>query len=691
MSSETLARPEEELTPIELADYIAGIESYLADAADENVLKPHQDEVFHDIQSFLQDGGKKGYVTAPTGTGKTVIFVELSKALMEAARTAGRKPRILVVEPTKDLVHQTLGRTGEKGYGKFAADLQVASYFSDSTTEDREYLTQSDVVVTTYDSLSLMTRRQEMRDRTDEEKEAELYSLVDKAMDSREPGRPEWTGQLQQLEYMIKHMGKVATGRKLIDFFDVIILDEAHHVLGDTAASIVDEIGDDKLVLGFTATPDANEKKRLDEHLPAKIHDLTFKEAISMELLAPIASVGLLSHTKVKGSDMFDKEGEYQEEKLAYLASATDRNRLITSAARSLVEHGFGTIIPCIPGQGARHAIMLADELQASGVSAAAVHGMMPSRERNRIYRRFEAGEIDVLTNIRILAEGWDSTRAKAIIEASPTRSLISKRQRVGRIVRPGDVAVVVDILDDYDKWNPPLHLADLLDGDELASGDVYGNVTGEQQQRVASLIKELGEFADLAEVIPADYSQAASALADYQEIVSGRVKSYKTGHYSVPEKISHLYKGLTDEIVSQLWQMKGKEPDVVLGRERYNLRMLFEVSEATQMLREIPESQKNRAYVIANTDERWLAAEGFVIGFQNKYPQLDVRLMEERLKELGDTVDWRPLKQPHSTDGGGSQEFEVFKAYKADKKTIDLLERQLQDYFEILRVEEDE
>ncbi len=672
--------------PVTAADYVAGIDTYLADARREHILRPHQDVIFRDIQDFFREGGTKGYVTAPTGTGKTVIFVELSKALLEAGKTAGRTPKILVVEPTKDLVHQTLGRSGKKGYGEFAPELQVASFYSDSTPEDRRHLNRADVVVTTYDSLTLMSSRYEVRDQTEEEKEQQLEEMLTAFAPSFGKHKLGLYGELEELDGMIRRMGKVETGRKLLDRFDVIMFDEAHHVLGGTTSALVESIGKEKIIIGFTATPDANEKRRLDDHLPVKIHDLTFKEAIAMELLAPVASIGIRTHSKIQGSDLFDKEGDYQEGSLSHLGTSNSRNELILNAAQILVEAGFGTIIPCIPGRDAEHARLLAHALNRRGISAAAVHGSIPTGRRNEIYEQFEAGEIDVLTNIRLLGEGWDSTRAKAIIEASPTRSLITKRQRIGRIVRPGDIAVVIDILDDYDKLNPPLNLPDILDGEDLATGEIYGNVTAEQRARIAGLVEALGQHAVLAEHTPADYSKLFDTLAQYQPIVSGRVSSHRAGHYSLPEKISGKYTGITEEILAKIWEMKAIEPDVVLGRQNYTIRVLYDVGQSVQLLREVPESQRDRAYVAK--DGRWLSAEGLVIGFAAKYPGLDVELMEERLQELEHIV-WRPLKEPVPRKSAiQTVEYEFFKAYRADKATIDALSDQLQNYFDIVNAE---
>jgi superfamily II DNA or RNA helicase len=671
--------------PILREHYVAGFDSYLADAEREQILRPDQEAVFRDIQGFIGDGGTKGYVTAPTGTGKTVIFVELTKALLAAEHFAGRPPRILVVEPKIDLVLQTLGRSGERGYGKFAQNLDIATYYSGSSTTDRRLLSVADVVVTTYDSLSLMSRRDETREMSEEEKLEMLKSDLDDITGKYGSVRRDLTGQFLDLSQRIKSMGTIPTGRTLLDAYDVIIFDEAHHILGETAADIVDKLGNDKLVIGFTATPNASARKKLDNHLPTKIHDLTFKEAMSMDLLAPLATVGLLSNTKISGEDLYDKEGDYREGSLDYLIASSGRNQLILNAAKILVEHGFGTLIPCVASKGALHARIIAEELNRMGITAAAVHSGVPPKTREGYYEQFENGELDVLTNIRILGEGFDSTRAKAIIEASPTRSMINKRQRVGRIVRPGDIAVGIDIIDQYDRNNPPIHLADIMSSGSIESGMIYGNATPEQRERVGSLIEALGRQAIIAELIPGEYSVNTATLEEFQNIVRGHVAGVKTGHYSTADKISPVFKDVSDEIMSKIWEMEGKSPDVTLGRHNFTVRILFHTGESVQLLRKTPVCERNRAYV--EEDVRWMSAEGFVIGFQKKFPDLDIELMEDIFRSLGDDIDWRPLKNP-LLDKGQMADYALYKAYRADKDTISRLSGEIEKTLSVMNGE---
>lgn len=73
-----------------------------------------------------------GFIAMPTGTGKTVLFIE-------AVRAAGLKTTILV--PTRPLVHQTVGE-----FERFHAEGDVGKIYSDEKQSGK------DITVTTYDS-----------------------------------------------------------------------------------------------------------------------------------------------------------------------------------------------------------------------------------------------------------------------------------------------------------------------------------------------------------------------------------------------------------------------------------------------------------------------------------------------------------------------------------------------------------
>jgi ribonuclease E len=126
---------------------------------------------------------------------------------------------------------------------------------------------------------------------------------------------------------------------------------------------------------------------------------------------------------------------------------------------------------------GVRHAHHVADALQAAGIDARPVSGETPKRELAEILAAFERGEVDVLCNAMLLAEGWNSPRATICMHLAPTASRRVYQQRVGRVTRraPGkEAGIVIDFVHPattHDETIITLH--SLLDRDVYRGGAI--------------------------------------------------------------------------------------------------------------------------------------------------------------------------------------------------------------------------
>src|SRR5205823_628521 len=99
---------------------------------------------------------------------------------------------------------------------------------------------------------------------------------------------------------------------------------------------------------------------------------------------------------------------------------------------------------------GVRHAGNVAAALRDAGINARAVSGETPKRELAEILAGFERGEVDVLCNAMLLAEGWNSPRATICMHLAPSASRRVYRQRVGRVTRRSpekEAGLVIDFV----------------------------------------------------------------------------------------------------------------------------------------------------------------------------------------------------------------------------------------------------
>lgn len=430
--------------------FVHNLERFVADGKKADVLYEHQKAIIKDTVKFLHSGHRRGYIEAPTGTGKTVLFVTLAEAFSYQAE---KPPKILVVTPTKDLVRQTLGGSrGDKGFAGFATHMSVGTFYSDTPGGMRGL--EAQVTITTYASLAKLA--------------ATSITTID------EQGE--------------RH----TTSKNLVDeHFDIIFLDEGHKALGANSRQIINDINPDTLIIGFTATPDYHASRSLESLLPALIHRLDLKEAIKLNMLSPVIPIAIPAPTTTAQEFSIGALGEYENKSLKQLIHNTARNRMVVSLATQLIQAGNTPIIACIPGDTMAHPHLVADMLSEQFIDdeqgiprpirVSAITSSISAAARQKIYAELEKGAIDALTYIDVLTEGWDSQRANVIINARPTRSLVAARQRTGRILRnkpDNRPALAIDIVDTIaSNTAPQVSMADIFALKSVTNGAAIGDI----------------------------------------------------------------------------------------------------------------------------------------------------------------------------------------------------------------------
>jgi ribonuclease E len=138
--------------------------------------------------------------------------------------------------------------------------------------------------------------------------------------------------------------------------------------------------------------------------------------------------------------------GDFEERALAAALDHTALNQ----AAASLYRDRFGGTPGIVYAAGVEHAYNLAQEFRAAGLKTMAVSGRTPPRELAETLAAYERGEINVLINAQLLAEGWNSPRATVCMHLAPTASKRVYQQRIGRIMRTHarkEAGIVVDFV----------------------------------------------------------------------------------------------------------------------------------------------------------------------------------------------------------------------------------------------------
>lgn len=226
---------------------------------------------------------------------------------------------------------------------------------------------------------------------------------------------------------------------------DTLVIDECHIGL-EQQKKIMEGIGAKK-VIGFSATPYTIGIEKVYDDIIYKKDILSLvKEGY---LVSPRALV-CESNVSLDGIKM--TLGDFNQKELNERIDIQDRNEFIVHKYQQYASDRMATIVFCSSVENAKN---VRDEFRKAGISCESVDCDLSSSEREDILKRFETGQIKVLTNVNILTKGVDIPRVDCIIEATPTRSLMKYIQQVGRALRLHENkkdALILDITDNCKK-----------------------------------------------------------------------------------------------------------------------------------------------------------------------------------------------------------------------------------------------
>lgn len=165
-------------------------------------------------------------------------------------------------------------------------------------------------------------------------------------------------------------------------------------------------------------------------------YDLTdmdgFNRLLSEGYLAPL--VPQPTNTKLDTSGVAKARGDFVQ---GALERAVDKDETNKRLAAEMAEMAWDRNCWIVFASGISHAEHLAQELNAIGISAAAVHSK--KKESDDIIAAFRRGEIRCLVNFNKLTTGFDHPPIDFIGMCRPTTSVILWVQMLGRGTRPYD------------------------------------------------------------------------------------------------------------------------------------------------------------------------------------------------------------------------------------------------------------
>lgn len=291
------------------------------------------------------------------------------------------------------------------------------------------------------------------------------------------------------------------------DYFNTIIIDEAHHCISDSYQRVLNHFHDAK-VLGVTATPDRGDMKNLGSVFENLSYEYTLPKAIKEGYLSPIKAVTIplqvdLTGVGVQSGDF--KAGDLGTALDPYLEQIAEEMKKYCADKKTVV------FLPLV-----KTSQKFRDLLNAKGFRAAEVNG--ESKDRAEILEDFDKDKYNVLCNSMLLTEGWDCPSVDCIVVLRPTKVRSLYCQMVGRGTRLSpetrkDHLLLLDFLWHTERHElcHPAHL--ICESEEVA------------QKMTENLEKEAGFPVDIEE---AEQTAADDVVAQREEALAKQLSEMK-------------------------------------------------------------------------------------------------------------------------------------------------------------------
>ena len=337
-------------------------------------LLPHQKQILDKLRVEREDKGNyKNLIVAATGTGKTVISAFDYQAFVRSHSRA----RILFTAHREEILRQSLNT-----YRSVLQDANFGALWVGGScprdSNEYEHL---------FVSISMFNSRFE-----------------------------EFFAQLAS------------------DYYDYIVIDEAHHSQADSYRKLFGHFAP-QILIGLTATPERMDGRDLRPDFGGCISaEIRLPQALQAGLLTPFQYLCISDDTDLSDDSLWSGQ-KYNIERLADKLCAKSRAKLIVDALHKYLadEYTCRALCFCV---NKRHAEFMAEQLKLYGLNAESLTSDTPAEERKRLANSLREGTLHYLCVVDIFNEGVDIPEVDTVLFLRPTESLTIFLQQLGRGLR---------------------------------------------------------------------------------------------------------------------------------------------------------------------------------------------------------------------------------------------------------------
>jgi superfamily II DNA or RNA helicase len=340
--------------------------------------RPYQERILEELEAERSIRGYyRNLIVAATGTGKTVISAFDYKRFCE--KQSGRRPRLLFLAHREEILTQSI-----QTYRHVLKDVNFGALMGGSAGD-----------------ASAMDH---------------LFCTVQTAQSRR----------------IWERLGS--------DYYDYIVIDEAHHSAAKTYEDIINGFNP-KILLGMTATPERMDGDSILPFFDNRIAaELRLPEALEEKLLCPFQYFCVADPVSL-ADDTFWENGKYRTAALekAYVDDAATANMRLSAILGAVERYTLGDL-NSIKGLGfcasVKHAEFMAEQFKAKGLPSIALSAQTDDSIRKAAVQRLRSGDLKFIFTVDLFNEGVDIPEANLVLFLRPTDSLTIYLQQLGRGLR---------------------------------------------------------------------------------------------------------------------------------------------------------------------------------------------------------------------------------------------------------------
>lgn len=365
------------------------------------------------------------------------------------------------------------------------------------------------------------------------------------------------------------------------DFFDMIIIDEAHHSAADSWLNTV-EYFNAKKIIKLTATPYRADAKELQGEI---IYSYELSNAIKDGIVKNLISEDYTSENlefmidgkKVSLEEALDEMDRSWVSRSVAMSESCSRTiiemsikRLKEKRERGNAHHQIIAVACSID-----HAKQITKLYEEQGLKAAYI----TSEEREEAEEAvilFKKGEYDVIVNVNMLGEGFDHSNISIAAIFRPFRTLAPYAQFIGRALRKINIDDAVDGIDNvaHVVYHKALNLDDLWEyyTNQKVKAETKRIIEREYDREDYSQERDVGEVIPNGEV----FSNTRSFLDDgialkYSFAIKKSIDEFENEIKREMDKLRSI--GIGEDAVLDFEKIRRKKLDEKISLKRAKLR----------------------------------------------------------------------------------------------------------------------